>query len=61
MKNMQIVFPDFHLRTDILKPHFYGKSFNVTTVMATIVISVSNTTRNNNNINMKNLHKIYPE
>ena len=61
MKNLHEIFPNFHLKADILKLHFYRKSFTDTLLMATIVISASNTTRNNNNINRKNMHKIYPD
>ena len=59
MKNLHEIYPNFHLHADILKPHFYMKSFTDTPLMATIVISVSNI-RNNNNMDMENLHKIYP-
>ena len=61
MKDSHEVYPNFHLYADILKLHFYMKYFNDTSLIATIVISASNTTRDNSNINMKYLHEIYPD
>ena len=61
MKNLHKVYPNFQLITVTFKPHFYWKSFNNTTLIATIVIRASNTTRNYNNINIKNWHEIYPD
>ena len=61
MKNLHEIYPEYHKLTVTLKPPFFWKSFNETTSMVTIVISVSNTTRNNNNINMKYLLETYPE
>ena len=59
IKNLHEIYLDFHLNADIFKPYFYWKSFNDITLIATIVISASNTNRINNNINLKNLHEIY--
>ena len=48
IKNLHEICPNFHLIAYNLKPYFYRRSFTDTTLMATIVISPSNTTRNNN-------------
>ena len=61
MKNLHEIYPEYYKLKATLKAYFYRKSFNDTTSMATIVISASNTTRINNNINMKNVHEIYLE
>ena len=57
MKNLHEIYPNFQLNADILKLHFFRKSFTDTYLVATIVISSSNTKKNNNSINVKNMHE----